>query len=54
MGPFDDLLHFQTYSTIFIYRQINRANFVVRGPSPFFDPGYLLNLLIWILPELIN
>ena len=33
--PFAKLLLFQTYSIIFIFRQIDRANFAVRGPSSF-------------------
>ena len=28
---------FQTYSTIFIFRQIDRANFAVRGPSSLIE-----------------
>ena len=32
MDPFTKLLLLVTYSTMFIFRQIDRANFAVRGP----------------------
>ena len=34
--PFSESVLFQTYSTIFIFRKIDRANFVVRGPSSLY------------------
>ena len=37
MDPFTELLLSRsvTYSTIFIFRQIDKANFAIHGPSPF-------------------
>ena len=42
--PFAESVLFQTCSTIFIFRQINRANFAVRGPSSLtpFTQGYFV------------
>ena len=31
--PFAESVLFQTYSFIFIFRQIDKANFAIRGPS---------------------
>ena len=35
MDPFTELLLSVTYSTIFIFRQIDKANFAIRGASSF-------------------
>ena len=47
--PFAESVLFQTYSTIFMFSQIDRANFAVRGPSSF-----LHSLVNWIIFEEVS
>ena len=55
--PFAESELYQTYTTIFIFGQINRANFAVRGPSSLINhikAKTLINMKNFSYPFMAN